>query len=52
LIDLNGKQILKSEILPGTTICYLNTETIYNGIYNIRLKNKTNEWTKKIIINH
>lgn len=52
LIDLTGKLILNTEIVPGTTIGYLNIETLYNGTYQIRLKNKTNEWTKKIVINH
>ena len=52
LIDQTGKLILKTEILPGTTIGYLNTESIYDGIYQLRLKNKTNEWTKKMLINH
>jgi hypothetical protein len=52
LIDITGKIILKSEILPGTTIGYLNTESVYDGIYHLHLKNKTTELTKKIVITH
>ncbi len=52
LIDLTGKLILQTEILPGTTIGYLNTEIIYDGIYQIKLNNKTSKWTKKIVISH
>jgi hypothetical protein len=52
LIDITGKLILKSEILPGTTIGYLNTESVYDGIYHLHLKNKTTELTKKIVITH
>jgi hypothetical protein len=52
LFDLTGKLILKTEILPGTTIGYLNTEIIYDGIYQIQLNNKTSKWTKKIVISH
>ena len=52
LIDQTGKLILYTEILPGTTIGYLSTESIYDGLYHIRLKNKTNVWSKKIVINH
>jgi hypothetical protein len=52
LIDINGKIILKSEILPGTTIGYLNTESVYDGIYHLHLKNKATELTKKIVITH
>jgi len=52
LIDLTGKLILQTDILPGTTIGYLNTEIIYDGIYQIKLNNKTSKWTKKIVISH
>ena len=52
LIDQTGKLILYTEILPGTTIGYLSTESIYEGTYHLRLKNKTKEWTSKIIIQH
>jgi len=52
LIDLTGKVILKTEIFPGTTISYLTTESVYDWIYQIRLRNNTNEWIKKVVINH
>jgi hypothetical protein len=50
LYDLSGKIIQKSKIIAGSTITYLNIQTVYHGIYLVTLRMDGHEVTKKISI--
>ncbi len=50
LIDVLGKVIKTSKILQGSTLCILETDTIYNGTYFVKISNGINSQTRKVII--
>jgi YHYH protein/type IX secretion system substrate protein len=50
LIDAQGKLVLTKEILQGSTLCVFETDTIYNGIYFIRITDGSKIKTYKLII--
>lgn len=51
IIDELGKVIKNGTILQGTTMCSLETDTLYNGIYFVKVSNNNDSFTSKIIIN-
>lgn len=51
VINELGQVVLTNKILQGSTFCIIETDTIYNGIYFVRISNETNSQTHKIIIN-
>jgi len=50
LIDELGKIIKTSKILQGSTLSIIETDTIYNGIYFIKLSSKNDFKSYKVII--
>ncbi len=50
LIDELGKVVKTSQILQGSTLSIIETETIYNGIYFLKISNGTDVKTFKVII--
>ncbi len=50
LLDLNGKLIKSTKINKGQTIAYFDTETIYAGMYIIRVSSGTNSRSQRIVI--
>ena len=52
LFDINGKLILVDTLKQGSTMCYLNSETVYSGIYFVKISDDRNSITKKITIAH
>lgn len=50
LYDLTGKQINKTTLKQGSTITYIDTRTLYNGNYLLRMSNGSQSTTKKILI--
>jgi hypothetical protein len=52
LFDLNGKLILKDTLKQGSTMCYLNLETLYSGIYFVKIADNKDSITKKVVISH
>lgn len=52
LFDINGKLILQDTLKQGSTMCYLNLETVYSGIYFVKISDSKNSITKKVIISH
>ncbi len=50
LIDLTGKEILKTYIYQGSTIAYLETTGIAKGEYIVRVSNDSGSESKKIIV--
>ena len=51
LIDELGKVIKESKILQGSTLSIIETDTIYNGIYFVKISDVTNSKTYKVVIN-
>lgn len=52
LFDINGKLILADALKQGSTMCYLNSETLYSGVYFVKISDGRNSITKKITIAH
>ena len=51
LIDELGKVVKTSEILQGSTLSIIETDTVYNGVYFVKILNGTNSKTFKVVIN-
>lgn len=51
LIDQLGKVIKSSQILQGSTLSIIETDTLYNGIYFLRISDSKNSKTYKVVIN-
>ena len=51
LIDELGKVVKTSKILQGSTLSIIETDTIYNGIYFVKISDGKNYKTYKVIIN-
>lgn len=52
LLDASGKLIVEDVLKQGSTICYINLEVIYSGVYVIKISDKKNSITKKLIVAH
>lgn len=50
LLNELGQTIKKNEILQGSTLAFFETETLYNGIYFIKIDNGSHPKTYKVII--
>jgi hypothetical protein len=50
LIDELGKVVKTSEILQGSTLSIIETETVYNGLYFLRISSDKESKTFKVII--
>ena len=50
LINELGQIVKKSTILQGSTLCVIETDTIYNGIYFVKVTDGKNDKTLKVII--
>lgn len=50
LIDETGKIIKTSKILQGSTLSIIETDTLYNGLYFVRISDKNASRSYKIII--
>ena len=50
LIDELGKVVKTGEILQGSTLSIIETETVYNGLYFLRISNNKDSKTFKVII--
>jgi hypothetical protein len=51
LMNELGQVVLESEILSGSTLSVLETHTLYNGIYFLKVSYQKLEKSYKIIIN-
>ena len=45
-----GQVVLKSEILPASTLSIMETHTLYNGLYFLKVSDHKNAKSYKIII--
>lgn len=52
LIDELGKIVKKTKILQGSTLSIIETDSVYNGIYFVRISNGKTSKSYKIIINN
>ncbi len=50
LLDLSGRLIHMTTLLQGTTIAYFDTQTIYSGLYYVRVIGSKGIGTKKIMV--
>ena len=51
LINEIGQVVLESTILQGSTLCVIETHTLYNGMYFLKVSNNKHTKTYKVIIN-
>ncbi|MEO0038806.1 MAG: hypothetical protein RIQ59_2017 [Bacteroidota bacterium] len=52
MFDLNGKLILEDTLIQGSTMCYLNLETVYAGIYFVKISDDKNSIIKKLVVSN
>jgi hypothetical protein len=50
LIDTLGRVIASTQVVQGSTLCYFETDNLYNGIYFVRLPEAKNPVSVKVII--
>lgn len=50
LIDELGRIIQTKELLQGSTLCIFETETLYNGVYFVKISDQSNQKSYKVII--
>lgn len=50
LMDINGRLIQSKSINKGSTISYFDTQTLYSGLYIVRISNGNNSTTRKIMV--
>ena len=50
LIDIRGKLISETTIRPGSTIAYFDVQTVYEGVYLVRISNGESQSTKRVVI--
>lgn len=52
MFDVNGKLILKDTLIQGSTMCYLNLQTLYAGIYFVKISDDKNSIIKKLVVSN
>jgi hypothetical protein len=52
LINSNGQVVKRQQFFQGSTICYLETTDLTNGIYFVAVSEGTTKKTYKIVVNH
>lgn len=50
LYNMNGILVEKTSLLPGSTIAYFDTKTLYSGQYLIRLSDNKSVVVKKVVV--
>jgi len=50
LYDIKGNIVSKTKVLQGSTIAFIDVQTLYSGTYFIKLNSENSIQTKKIII--
>jgi YHYH protein/Secretion system C-terminal sorting domain len=52
LFNTNGQLIKKQQFLQGSTICYIETAALVNGIYFVAVSNGTSKKIYKVVVSH
>ena len=50
LLDTLGKVIQTQTLYQGSTMCYFDVQTLYAGVYFVRIANENKNTSTKIII--
>jgi hypothetical protein len=50
LYDLSGKRVMATTIQPGQTIAYFDLQTVYAGVYLVKVANYGNSKTEKLVV--
>ncbi len=50
LVDMNGHLLMQTQILKGQTIAYFDVQTVYPGVYFIKVSNSFSSITHKLVI--
>ena len=50
LVDLSGKVVRSSKVSKGTTIAYFDVQTVYAGIYLVKISNGKLSVSEKVVI--
>lgn len=50
LADANGRVVISKDFPQGSTICHLETETLYNGVYFLVVKDGKSGKTFKVVL--
>lgn len=50
LVDLSGKVVSTSQISKGSTIAYFDVQTVYDGIYLVKISNGDLSVSEKVVI--
>lgn len=50
LVDINGKKLKTNKINKGQTITYFDTQTLYEGVYFVKISDQENSSSHKIVI--
>jgi hypothetical protein len=48
LLDMQGRLVQNEVIQPGSTMCYFNLQTVYNGTYLVKISSPNGFTTRKI----
>ncbi|HOZ52250.1 MAG TPA: YHYH protein [Chitinophagaceae bacterium] len=52
LMNTNGQIVMSTDFYQGTTICHLETSTLYDGIYFVRITDGIAQKSYKVLIKH
>jgi len=52
LADMSGRIVMTREFYQGSTICHLETDTLYDGAYFLTIRDGKNCQTFKVVVNH
>ena len=52
LINTNGQIVKRQQFMQGSTICYMETADLTNGIYFVAVSDGITKKTYKIVVNH
>lgn len=50
LIDTLGRVIATTQVVQGSTLCYFDTASLYNGVYFVRTISGKEQLSVKVII--
>lgn len=50
LINMNGQVIQTTTLVQGSTMCYLNLQTVYSGLYFVQISAKGKSIVKKVMV--
>ena len=50
VFDNTGREVLKKQINQGSTVNYIDTQTLYNGTYFIHLDDGLTQSKHKVVI--